>query len=52
MSDMWELTTHIIIPVNGGGESEIRTRGTISHTQPFQGCRLNHSRISPNIFIN
>ena len=30
------------------GEREIRTPGAIASTQPFQGCRLNHSRISPS----
>ena len=31
-----------------GGESGIRTRGTLSDTQAFQACTLNHSVISPD----
>ena len=30
-----------------GGESGIRTRGTVSRTHAFQACALNHSAISP-----
>lgn len=32
--------------IASGAENEIRTRGTVSRTQPFQGCTLNHSDIS------
>ncbi len=40
-------------PVEGAhfcnrGEGEIRTPGALSDTQPFQGCRLNRSRTSPD----
>ncbi len=31
-----------------GGERGIRTLGAVAHTLPFQGSRLNHSRISPS----
>ena len=30
-----------------GGESGIRTRGTIACTHAFQACALDHSAISP-----
>src|SRR3982074_1092927 len=32
----------------GGGESGIRTHGTVSRTHAFQGCALSHSAISPD----
>lgn len=31
----------------GGGESGIRTHGTVSRTHAFQACALSHSAISP-----
>jgi hypothetical protein len=31
-----------------GGESGIRTHGTVSRTHAFQACALSHSAISPN----
>ena len=34
-------------PAASGGESGIRTRGTVSRTHAFQACALNHSAISP-----
>ena len=30
-----------------GGESGIRTHGTVSRTHAFQACALSHSAISP-----
>ena len=35
-----------IFKTNVGREDGIRTRGTVTHTQPFQGCTLNHSDTS------
>lgn len=35
-----------IFETNVGREDGIRTRGTVTHTQPFQGCTLNHSDTS------
>jgi hypothetical protein len=32
----------------GGGESGIRTHGTVSRTHAFQACALSHSAISPD----
>ena len=32
---------------SGGGESGIRTHGTVSRTHAFQACALSHSAISP-----
>ena len=32
-----------------GGKGGIRTLGTISGTQSFQDCRLNHSRTFPKL---
>jgi hypothetical protein len=34
--------------VNAGGESGIRTHGTVSRTHAFQACALSHSAISPD----
>ena len=34
-----------------GGESGIRTHGTCESTHTFQACALNHSAISPPIYI-
>jgi hypothetical protein len=31
-----------------GGESGIRTHGTVSRTHAFQACALSHSAISPD----
>ena len=33
--------------VRTGGESGIRTHGTVSRTHAFQACALSHSAISP-----
>src|SRR6201995_5723390 len=33
--------------IHGGGESGIRTHGTVSRTHAFQACALSHSAISP-----
>jgi hypothetical protein len=33
-----------------GGESGIRTHGTVSRTHAFQACALSHSAISPDAF--
>jgi hypothetical protein len=33
--------------VSSGGESGIRTHGTVSRTHAFQACALSHSAISP-----
>tara|TARA_Y100000590_G_scaffold40680_1_gene43428 strand:+ start:1304 stop:1450 length:147 start_codon:yes stop_codon:yes gene_type:complete len=33
--------------MHNGGESGIRTHGTIARTHTFQACALNHSAISP-----
>jgi hypothetical protein len=35
---------------SGGGESGIRTHGTVSRTHAFQACALSHSAISPEGF--
>ena len=32
-----------------GGESGIRTHGTVSRTHAFQACALSHSAISPDV---
>jgi hypothetical protein len=36
-----------MISMVNGGESGIRTHGTLSRTHAFQACALNHSAISP-----
>lgn len=41
-----EKPTNVGFCIASGAENEIRTRGTVSRTQPFQGCTLNHSDIS------
>ena len=33
---------------DAGGESGIRTHGTVSRTHAFQACALSHSAISPD----
>lgn len=33
--------------LRAGGESGIRTHGTVSRTHAFQACALSHSAISP-----
>ena len=35
----------------GGGESGIRTHGTVSRTHAFQACALSHSAISPDALV-
>src|SRR5216684_1171166 len=40
--------TAIYISTGYGGESGIRTHGTVSRTHAFQACALSHSAISPD----
>ena len=44
--------THVSGPdkFGPGGESGIRTHGTVSRTHAFQACALSHSAISPEAF--
>src|SRR4051812_33209038 len=35
------------VPIEGGGETGIRTLGTLARTHAFQACALSHSAISP-----
>lgn len=37
--------------ISDGGESGIRTHGTVSRTHAFQACALSHSAISPRPFV-
>ena len=43
-----KLTRRICDLGQGGGESGIRTHGTVSRTHAFQACALSHSAISPD----
>jgi hypothetical protein len=36
------------LDLHHGGESGIRTHGTVSRTHAFQACALSHSAISPD----
>ena len=38
---------HLLSEIGAGGESGIRTHGTVARTHAFQACALNHSAISP-----
>jgi hypothetical protein len=42
-----EFIQRIRGPGQYGGESGIRTHGTVSRTHAFQACALSHSAISP-----
>src|ERR1700676_5028255 len=43
-----EFTWRIYGLGQSGGESGIRTHGTVSRTHAFQACALSHSAISPD----
>jgi hypothetical protein len=42
------LLSYQLFNLLDGGESGIRTHGTVSRTHAFQACALSHSAISPD----
>ena len=42
------MTDRLAPDMKPGGESGIRTHGTVSRTHAFQACALSHSAISPD----